>query len=482
MNVVSFYAPRKSHPLFQDYTPFLKLLDESCKKHGHKHIVITDSDELEGFTLFKTPLSYPLMKAILEGQLAYLKSTLSDEDTILVGADCVLANDPSEIFSQPFDVAFTTHPFNDCIQNTGAIFVRGRKSDNAKDVSHIWEEALAICGTNWGDDQLALAEITQPTLEHGLYDRDGVLIRFLPVDPYNLAPDHPSHDCSSAVILHFRGDRKNWMLDYCGKHLGIGPGVEITAMPNTDDAKVFENVRLNSKRHLKWLHELPANDKQAVICGSGPSLADDFMEIKRRQESGQVVFALNGAASFLMDHGIRADCQIIIDARPENTKFLKFKNAREYILASHCHPSLFDHLKNEKVTVLHSAMDGIRNHIPNERGATLIGGGITSGLTAIAACSTLGYRKIHLYGYDSSDREDKSHAFSQSENDAEKKRIEVWCEGRRFLCGIAMFKQAEAFEKFISLLDEGTLITVHGDGLLPYLAKQIQLKRQLAAA
>src|SRR6185312_9294879 len=115
-----------------------------------------------------------------------------------VGADCVLANDPAPLFEQEFDVAFTTADFSDCILNTGAIFVRG-----GVDAARFWRGALTrMTRWQWGDDQLALAASVGPTLEHGLYTRSGLKVRFLPVDPYNLAPDNPGHDCSHAIILH----------------------------------------------------------------------------------------------------------------------------------------------------------------------------------------------------------------------------------------------------------------------------------------
>jgi len=81
VNIVSFYAPRPDHPFFQDYTPFLEILGESCRKYGHKHIIITDAQlETDAGKSFVTDLPKPLMKAAIAGQLAYLKSDHAKED------------------------------------------------------------------------------------------------------------------------------------------------------------------------------------------------------------------------------------------------------------------------------------------------------------------------------------------------------------------------------------------------------------------
>ncbi len=186
MNIVSFLAPRLDHPFYRDYSPFLNILRASCKKFGHRHIVITDDEAVgaEGDAFVVDGLPHNLMKAIIRGQLAYLLSPLAQEDTILVGADCVLARDPAEVFDKPFDIAFTTGPFTDCVLNTGAIYIRG-----GADAAHIWAKAFAGMGEEWGDDQKALAAVVHPTLEESIACGNGPTMRFLPVDPYNLAPE-----------------------------------------------------------------------------------------------------------------------------------------------------------------------------------------------------------------------------------------------------------------------------------------------------
>jgi len=466
VNIVSFLAPRPDHPFFQDYTPFLDILRASCERFGYRHIVITDDASItDGFLL---TLPHNLMKATIQGQLVYLNSQyLAKEDTVFVGADCVLARDPAEVFKHEFDIAFTTGPFSDCILNTGAIYIRG-----GADVRHIWARALAGMGEEWGDDQKAIAAVVHPTIEPCIVAGDGVTIRFLPVDPYNLAPEYPDDDCTRGVILHFRGPRKAWMKDYCAKWLGIGERVEWNIVSNTPKDKIFANVVINSRRKaVSWVEEIPAHHQHAVLVGSGPSAMDMLGDIRRRYRDEQTIFAMNGAAHWLAQYGLAPDYQVLLDSRPENRRFVRPIAAKQFLVASQCDPVIFDILKDENVTLFHHVQDGIEKHF--EGTSVLIGGGVTVGLTAMALCFCLGYRSMHLYGYDSSDREGEGHVAPQDEAGADADRREVWVGRKMFTCAPAMFAQAEAFPAFAKLLaDQGAMITVHGSGLLPEIAKQ----------
>ncbi len=481
MNIVSFFAPRPKHPFYQDYAPYLDILRASCEKYGHRHIVITDDAQVGKFPegvlnysqgdAFVTSLPENLMKAIIRGQLAYLNSPLVAEDTVLVGADCVLAQDPAQVFDMPFDIAFTTGRFSDCILNTGAIYIRG-----GVDARPIWARAYAAMGEEWGDDQKALAAVVDPIeVVPGVRASNrkicGLNVLFLPVDPYNLAPEYPDDDCTRGVILHFRGPRKAWMMDYCAKWLGLGERIEWTVVSNSPKEKVFANVTINSRRSVPWVKEVPAHDGHAVLVGGGPSVADTLSEIRQREAQGQDVFALNGTAGWLSQYGLMPKYQVLLDSRPQNRRFVRPIAAEQFLIASQCDPVIFDILADQEVTLFHHAEDGIKEHF--EGRSILIGGGITVGLTAMALVYALGYRQLHLYGYDSSDREGESHAYAQAEAGAENDRRDIWVGRKRFSASPAMYAQAQAFPQFAQLLaDRGCVITVHGSGLLPEVVKQ----------
>lgn len=262
--------------------------------------------------------------------------------------------------------------------------------------------------------------------------------------------------------------------------IALAGQIEVEALCNTPNEVLFANVETNSRRDLPWLVSVPEHDGHAVMVGGGPSLKNDIEGIRARQKHGQIIFALNDAANFLKAYGITPDYQLVLDAREENARFVLPRSAKKYLIASQCHPALFDELQGDDVTVFHWGMAGIMDHLPKGRKVCLLAGGYVLGPIAMAAAYVLGYRALHLYGYDSSDADDGSaHAYGQTESDKEKKRLEVSIAGRKFRCSFGMFKQAEQFPAFAKMLsDNGCVITVHGDGLLPTVARQMLIEAQ----
>jgi hypothetical protein len=346
--------------------------------------------------------------------------------------------------------------------NTGAIFVPRPAA-----VADAWHEALAHVGDDWGDDQTSLyrAILNWAT-------RVGHL-RELPVDPYNLAPEHPGDDCRRGVVLHFRGPRKAWMVNYCHHWLGLGTPYEAIALPNTDAERVKEQMLATLARDLPEVQPSVPHDGYAVLVGGGPSLAANIEEIRHRAGLGQTIFALNGAAHFLASHGITTDHLVVLDAREENVRFVVPVDARNYLLASQCHPAVFDALPRDLIRVWHCAVADPCLPPPP---AFKVLGDVTVGLTVLSLVFMMGYRKLHLYGYDSSDADGATHAYDQTQGRAESSKVEVWCEGQSFVTGIAMYAQALGFEDACRRLlaaDPETLITVHGNGLLPTIARSM---------
>ena len=242
--------------------------------------------------------------------------------------------------------------------------------------------------------------------------------------------------------------------------------MQIEILCNTDDGQLFSNIAANSSASHKWVKETPAHDGHAVIVGGGPSLVEFLPTIRKRHSLGQKIFALNGAARFLNAHGIVPDYQVILDARPENITLLA--NAKEYLFASQCHPSLFEHLEDlPDVSVWHPAIEGIEGHLPQYEGEyALIGGGLTVGLSTMCLAYTMGFRKLHLFGYDSSHRQTLGHAYKQPMNNNDV-LCKVTLDGETFTSSLAMARQAELFPAVCNnLLDRECIITLDADGLI----------------
>jgi hypothetical protein len=251
---------------------------------------------------------------------------------------------------------------------------------------------------------------------------------------------------------------------------------DLDTICNTDREVLLQNVRTNSARELRWLRSELPHEGHMVIVGGGPSVESKVEEIKWRQSLGQTVTALNGSARWLRGHGIKVDYHVIVDARYDNVRFVQdARSDTTYLIASQCHAALFSLLGEADVVVWHSNAPGVAEYLATIPGdaVPMIGGGSTVGLSAMAIASVMGYRHLHLYGYDSSVLPDAHHAYPQEENEDDLILDVMVGDGTRFRGTPWMVQQANEFLPLALELINGGIetITVAGEGLLPYLAK-----------
>ena len=236
---------------------------------------------------------------------------------------------------------------------------------------------------------------------------------------------------------------------------------------NTSGDITRENVLSAVSRGLPEIVPYQPHSHEAILVGGGPSLRRFLPQLKHWQQHG-TIFALNAAAGFLLENGIKPDYQVLVDPRPDNTIILA--PVDRYLIASQCAPEVFDYLHGKNVTLFHVA--GSAMFLNNK---TAIAGSITVGLSTMCLVATMGYRNIHLYGYDSSYEEDH-HAYPQAQTEQEATQLECWArdkngELKSFQTNYVMAKQAELFPEICRLLvNEDCRINIHGEGLLPTIA------------
>lgn len=261
---------------------------------------------------------------------------------------------------------------------------------------------------------------------------------------------------------------------YCWK-VGGGTGAELAAVCNTVRDTITSNVRSSIARGHPWLERREPHDGQAVIVGGAPSLAKTVGQAAWRSANGQTVFALNNAARYCRDHGVKVAHQVILDARPENAAFLIGCHA---FLASSCAPETFDAAAGD-VTLYHVNAVGVAEGLDG-READLISTGSTVLLIALGIAYTLGFRTFHLIGVDSSYEDDAHHAYPQSLNDQDQV-ITAMAGGRAFKCAPWMVHQVQQFQQIAAqLANDGCEITVAGDGLLPHVAHEMMADKEAA--
>lgn len=275
-----------------------------------------------------------------------------------------------------------------------------------------------------------------------------------------------------AKVVCFHGQPRphnhpqEWVADVW--KIGGASAAELLIVSNTATERVHRNVRHACSLGLQTLDILPERQGAVCIVGGGPSLAGDLDELKNRQRNGQQIWALNGCARYLLEHGVDVDAQIILDGRADNVSFIV--PVASYFLGSQCDAAIFDAVKGAKVTLFHANTEGIADAIPNDgKPLHLISGGSTVGLNGMAVAYTQGWRNIHLFGFDSS-YDESHHAYAQPLNDADA-IMDVSVEGESFKAAPWMVAQVNQFQELATALaDAGCVITVHGYGLLPFVA------------
>lgn len=219
---------------------------------------------------------------------------------------------------------------------------------------------------------------------------------------------------------------------------------------------------------------LVQNDGTMVLCGSGPSIESHIEEIKRERLNGRPIVAVKGAHDFLCGHGIEPDLFVSLEPRDRRRDVQKKNGNTIYLLASRCHPTMFEHLSDCKIVLWHSASTEDENKAFENRGERflLVGGCSTSGLRALNLGYMMGFRKFVMYGMDSCLSIDGR---KRVNGDLAGQTIDVIVDGKTFICNYAMAQQANEFQMVYQFLP-GITIESKGDGLL---AAIINLRKKM---
>lgn len=285
------------------------------------------------------------------------------------------------------------------------------------------------------------------------------------------------HGLGEARIVYFHGKEKPhelldipWVKEHWGDELLL-PAKWLAAL-NNDPSVMLAQMRENMARDLPWLSPRKPHKGQMLLVGGGPSLKESLGKLRFHQSRGGDIYALNGTHDWLIERGIIPNYHVMLDSRKDNVCFVQKPHKRvKYLLGAQCHPDVFEALKGFDVTLWWSEMDGVDELVKGieDKPVCVIGGGATVGMKTMFMAYSLGYRKIHFFGFDSCYREEENHAYPQALN-ANEQRIEIEAGGKRFICAPWMAKQAKEFqEQARQLLQLGVTLTVHGDGLIPHI-------------
>ena len=279
-------------------------------------------------------------------------------------------------------------------------------------------------------------------------------------------------------VVNFSNEFENHVIFYVTAHRKFFFG---RGQVNTSPEVVEENMRENAKLGLPQLKphdEQP--DLEIMLIAGGPSLNDYWDEIKERREFGMPLITVNGAYNQCIERGINPSMQFVIDAREHNKRFVEpLVEDCKYAVASQCHPELVKAVPEDRSFFWQVTTDDEWLPLLRELFGKMyedwfpVPGGSTVTLRALCALQMLGFRKIHVYGFDSCLMGEEHHAYKQEENDNDPSidlRIgkgTKW--DKTFKVSGWHAVQAKEFQRMAPLYFQNLQLNIKGDGLIAYL-------------
>ena len=237
---------------------------------------------------------------------------------------------------------------------------------------------------------------------------------------------------------------------------------------NTDAETIVQHTKVNIERDLPWLDYEAPKEKPLVIVAGGVSLKELWPHIV--SHNGDIL-ALNNAYGFLLERGIVPNYFMLMDARKENINFLDcVRGDVRHFIAAQCHPDVFDRLEGFNATLYltnNPSTEEVVSRKEGKRKLLLTGTVGTVGIRALSLAYVLGYKELHLYGYDSSYQDGQHHAYKQELND-NLSTIDIHLDNRAYITTPAFAHQASEFCSMArEMVANGFDINLHCTGLLP---------------
>lgn len=227
------------------------------------------------------------------------------------------------------------------------------------------------------------------------------------------------------------------------------------------------NIELNVKRGLpEFAPAIIRNQSEVHIVGSGPSLGDPevFDELKKAVLQNRPLIAVKDAHDWLIERGIVPDLAVMMDPQAHRVSCVQKKRPEVgYLIASQCHPDVFDWLADCQVVMWHGASDGSEDKLLGE-GRLKVTGGSTTGLRAMTLAYLMGFHKFVLYGFDSCMR-DGVKRITGAPAPEHLMPIFAGKNPRKFMCNGAMAAQATEFQLNWQMMPDAQFRVV-GDGLI----------------
>jgi hypothetical protein len=166
------------------------------------------------------------------------------------------------------------------------------------------------------------------------------------------------------------------------------------------DDTIKDNVSQNLQIIDNWLPFCKQTEEPIVICSGGTSLSID--EIMPWYKKGVKIVAVKHALQRLMEYNIVPWACILLDPREHVKDFVQYIHPdTNYFISSMTNPEVTKHLRNSnaKLWGYHAAVNaGEVQRIPKNH--IMVSGGSATATRGISLLEMIGFKQMHLYGYD----------------------------------------------------------------------------------
>lgn len=216
---------------------------------------------------------------------------------------------------------------------------------------------------------------------------------------------------------------------------------------------------------------------ECSIVGSAPSIEKTYKDLQ-----GDVL-AINSSIKYLLEHGVTPKFAMIWDAAEICKEFAIPHPDITYLIGARCHPKVFDRLKDCKIVVWHAGGDHNIAELLKDReiDEPMINGGSAGVTRAMYLAVALGYKKLNIYGADSSYSEKGDTHITGSL--VPEKDFRCWIgngEGaKQFRTTPEWCAQVNEFRDIYSVFRHPAYdinIDVFGEGMLPYMGELMREK------
>ena len=251
----------------------------------------------------------------------------------------------------------------------------------------------------------------------------------------------------------------------------------------------------------KWVKKHPSHREVGVIVSAGPYL--DYKKLKKfiREHPGCKVLTVKHAYPGLLKNGIKPWGCVVLDPRPITGKsthnitrkdlFATLDKDTNFFLASMTDPSVTNFFKDKDVRLWgwHAFTDSLRqeedqgHQIQNQqvklneelgipKGATLITGGTCAAMRSIGLLHTMGFRDLHLFGFDCCRKKPTKKEMTETTGDLEggetprPKYIQVNVKDKTYWTTGELLAMAQDCEKVFNDPGMEGVISFHGENTM----------------